>query len=87
MILIGCQANIFGKYTMYEARYQYEILFEMDWNECLEFLTFKNGWWKADLQILKEKGKSVRKLCERYCRMNELNVPFPMIIDYSLMEN
>jgi hypothetical protein len=78
-------SNQFGPYTLRQAQKQYAELFQMDPIRYQAFLTFENGWWKADVRRMKEMGVNITELCERYCRAPNITVPFPMLIDYTLL--
>jgi hypothetical protein len=87
---IGCTKpmfydNVFGQYTLSDAHKQYAELFQMEPSEYERFLTFENGWWKADVKKMRQMGISVTDLCERYCRTESISVPFPALIDYELL--
>jgi hypothetical protein len=87
---IGCTTpmfydNMFGQYTLSDAHKQYAELFQMEPSQCERFLTFKNGWCKADVRKMRKMGISVTDLCERYCRTKSIKVPFPLLIDYDLL--
>jgi hypothetical protein len=90
IVTAGCAkrtfcANRFGPYTIDEAHEQYAELFQMDRSQYQLFLTFENGWWKADVRRMKEMGVNITQLCERYCRTPNIQVPFPLLIDYKLL--
>jgi hypothetical protein len=90
IVTVGCAkrafyVNGFGLYTLDEAHKQYAELFQMDRSQYQVFLTFENGWWKADVRQMKEMGVNITELCERYCRGSSIKVPFPLLIDYDLL--
>ncbi len=80
-------ANAFGEYSVSDADRQYSELFQMKPCQYREFLTFKDGWWMADVVKMKEMGITVPELCERYCRMTNIKVPFPVLIDYRILRD
>jgi len=87
---VGCAkrpmyANEFGPYTLHEAQKQYADLFQMEPGQYQAFLSFENGWWKADVRQMEALGVNVAELCERYCRAPNIKVPFPLLIDYQLL--
>jgi hypothetical protein len=77
--------NVFGEYTLSDADSQYEELFQMKPAEYKKFLCFKDGWWMADVKKMREMGVDVVSLCQRYCRMTDIKVPFPLLVDYDLL--
>jgi hypothetical protein len=77
--------NVFGEYTLSDADSQYEELFQMKPAEYKKFLCFKDGWCMADVNKMREMGVEVATLCERYCRMTDIKVPFPWLVDYDLL--
>ncbi len=79
------QSNVFGQYTLSQAHEQYAELFQMQPNRYEKFLTFENGWWKADVRKMREMGIDVGKLCRKYCRTANIRVPFPLFVDYELL--
>jgi hypothetical protein len=88
--MVGCAkrtlySNEFGPYTLHEAHRQYAELFQMDPSQYQVFLTFENGWWKADVRQMQAMGVNITELCERYCRAPNIKVPFPLLIDYDLL--
>jgi len=90
LLSVGCAkrvyySNAFGDYTLSEADAQYAELFQMKPSEYRQFLTFKDGWWRVDVVKMREMGITVPDLCERYCRTANIKVPFPVLIDYSLL--
>lgn len=89
---VGCAnrmyyTNTFGRYTLSDADLQYETLFQMKPYQFKRFLTFRDGWWRVDVVKMKEMGISVPELCERYCRLTDIKVPFPVLIDYRLIHD
>ena len=84
-----CQAYFLRQWIWaihaWEAHKQYAELFQMDRSQYQVFLTFENGWWKADVRQMKEMGVNITELCERYCRGSSIKVPFPLLIDYDLL--
>ena len=92
LLLVGCAkracySNAFGEYTLSEADAQYAELFQMKPSQYRQFLTFQDGWWKVDVMKMQEMGITVPDLCERYCRTVNIKVPFPVLIDYSLLRD
>lgn len=81
--------NVFGMYTYSDVKEQYELLFQMPWEEIDEFVNFneESGVCTADVVKLRKKlrkmGSSIREVIERYCRDDRIIVPFPFLIDYS----
>ena len=89
-MLAGCSSrvrysNVFGEYTHSDAEAQYAELFQMEPSAYNQFLSFKDGWWIADVKKMRAMGIDVRSLCERYCRMENIKVPFPVLVDYDLV--
>lgn len=87
---VGCAkrcyySNAFGQYTVSQAHKQYAELFQMEPREYEQFLTFENGWWKADVKKIRQMGVNIADVCERYCRSEDIKVPFPLLINYELV--
>ena len=87
---VGCAkrtfySNVFGQYTLSQAHKQYARLFQMEPRVHEKFLTFENGWWKADVRKMRQMGIEVVDLYQRYCRTASIRVPFPVLIDYELL--
>ena len=80
-----CYENVFGSYSLSDAHAQYEELFQMKPEKYNQFLTFKDGWWLVDVKKMRAMGIDVPSLCERYCRMENIKVPFPIMVDYDLL--
>ena len=80
-----CYVNVFGDYSLSDARAQYEELFQMKPSEYNQFLSFKDGWWLVDVKKMRAMGIDIPTLCERYCRMENIKVPFPIMVDYDLL--
>jgi len=92
LLSVGCAkrtyyANAFGQYSLSDADAQYQELFQMKPCQYRQFLSFKDGWWRVDVVKMKEMGITVPDLCERYCRTTNIKVPFPVLIDYSLLRD
>lgn len=63
----------------------YAELFQVKQSQCKEFRTCEAGWWKTDVKKIREMGINVTDLCERYCRVTHIKVPFPLLVDYDLL--
>jgi hypothetical protein len=90
LLCAGCAkrvyySNVFGRYSLAQAYEQYAELFQIKQGQCLNLLTFKDGWWKADVRKIKEMGINITDLHQRYCRTTHIKVPFPMLVDYDLL--
>jgi hypothetical protein len=79
--------NAFGEYSLSDADAQYQELFQMKPCQYRQFLSFKDGWWRVDVVKMKEMGITVPDLCQRYCRTTNIKVPFPVLVDYSLLRD
>lgn len=77
--------NVFGDYSLSDAEAQYGELFQMKPSDYNQFLSFKDGWWMVDVKKMRAMGIDVPTLCERYCRMENIKVPFPLLVDYDLL--
>ena len=90
LVTVGCgkrvyYSNVLGQYTIAQAYEQYAELFQVKQSQCKEFRTCEAGWWKTDVKKIREMGINVTDLCERYCRVTHIKVPFPLLVDYDLL--
>jgi len=76
LVLSGCTTvyqGYFGPYTHNDAISQYESL------GLAQYVRINNGWltvYREDIEHL-----NISELVHRYCQMDSITVPFPMIIE------